>query len=153
MRTIPEWAKEVAKQVSLWQILLFVYMALCLLYAKIQELFVGIRALVEDYDNFFDSFAALSLDETEIAAAIESKSPPVSKKCRLLRLVPIAITRGTVWDKLRIPPSISLLFRLRHISKGWREFVSTTEEWVALEFTRLDTPGYECFDARWRGIH
>ena len=120
---------------------------------KIQELFSTILAPVEEYDEFFDSFASLSFDDASTVPRVGCITPPVSENSGLLLLIPHLVTTTTVWNKLRSPPSISLLYRLRHVSRGWKNFVSTTQEWAALEFTKLDTPGYERFVAYWHGIH
>ena len=58
----------------------------------------------------------------------------------------------TIWNKL-CSPSISLLYHLQCVSRGWKNFVSKTQQWAALEFTKLDILGYECFAICWCGTH
>ena len=95
-RSIPEWAQEVAEGVFLAQILLFFYMAVCLLYVKVQELLASIQAPVEEYDAFFDAFAVLTLDDKDTMRAIGRDSPPVLDKLELLPLLPDDVTKITL---------------------------------------------------------
>ena len=120
---------------------------------KIQELFSTIQAPIEEYDEFFDSFASLSLDDASTIPKVGCTIPPVSENSKLLPLILDPMSTTTIWNKLRSPSSILLLYHLRRMSKGWKNFVSTTQEWTALEFTKLDTPRYEHFAARWRRIY
>ena len=115
----------------------FCYMLVCLLWAKIQELFSTIQAPVEEYDEFFDSFASLSIDNARTVPRVGCTTPPVSENSGLLPLIPDLVTTIIVWNKL-CSPSISLLYRLRCVSRGWKNYVSTTQEWAALEFTKLN---------------
>ena len=103
-KTVPEWAKEVAEQITLWQIMCFCYM----LWAKIQELFPTIQPPVEEYDEFFDSFASLSLDDTNTIPRVGCTTLSISKNSGLLPLIPDPVTMTTFWKKLR-SPSILLL--------------------------------------------
>lgn len=47
-----------------------------------------------------------------------------------------------IWPRFHQIVNISLLWRLRQVSRAWREGVGTTLEWVALDMVRVDTPGY-----------
>lgn len=57
-----------------------------------------------------------------------------------------------IWPRLHQGVNISLLWRLRRVNKAWREKVSTTVEWAALDMVRVDTPGLLQFLAD-RGEH
>jgi len=46
-----------------------------------------------------------------------------------------------IWPRLHRRVNISLLWRLRRVSRAWKEGVGTTREWAALEMVRLDRPG------------
>ena len=120
-------------------------MAVCLLFVKIQALFGSIRAPDKEYSKFFDSFSSLSLDKAEDVPLMIEESPPVAENGRLLLLSPDEITTRSLWDKLQVPLSILLLYRLQRVSRGWQNFVGSMQEWAALEFTRVDTPCYERF--------
>jgi hypothetical protein len=129
-------------------------------------------APVEEYDDFFDAFAELSLgddDPRPVAsrgsgscsvtppgslASVGAVTPPAHVSSgELLPPLPDLIARTALWDALRLPRSISLLYRLRRVNRRWRDFIGTTLEWTALEFTKLDNPGYQRFAWRWRGRH
>lgn len=47
-----------------------------------------------------------------------------------------------IWPLLHKRVNVSLLWRLRRVNRSWRERVSTTVEWAALEMVRVDTPGF-----------
>ena len=111
-RSIPEWAREVVEGVSLAQILLFCYVVVCLLYAKVQELLASIRAPIEECDVFFDSFAVLTLDDEDTMREVGRDSSPFLDKLELFSLLPNVVTKITLWDKLWTPPAISLLYWL-----------------------------------------
>ena len=49
---------------------------------------------------------------------------------------------GRIWPLLHQRVNVSLLWRLRRVNRAWREQVSTTVEWAALEMVRVDTPGF-----------
>ena len=66
------------------------------------------------------------------AAEIATLLPPLSTELVLTR----------IWPLFHRKVNISLMWRLRRVSRAWRESVSTTLEWTALEFVRIDTPGY-----------
>lgn len=57
-----------------------------------------------------------------------------------------------IWPRLHQGVNISLLWRLQRVNKAWREKVSTTVEWAALDMVRVDTPGLLQFLAD-RGEH
>lgn len=66
------------------------------------------------------------------AAEIATLLPPLSNELVLTR----------IWPLLHRKVNISLLWRLRRVSRAWRESVSMTLEWTTLEFVRIDTLGY-----------
>jgi hypothetical protein len=47
-----------------------------------------------------------------------------------------------IWPLLHKRVNVSLLWRMRRVSRAWRERVGTTVEWAALEVVRVDAPGY-----------
>lgn len=47
-----------------------------------------------------------------------------------------------IWPLLHQRVNVSLLWRLRRVNKAWRDKVSTTMEWAALEMVRVDSPGF-----------
>lgn len=47
-----------------------------------------------------------------------------------------------IWPLLHRRVNVSLLWRLRRVSRSWKEKVGTSMEWAALEVVRLDSPGY-----------
>ena len=49
---------------------------------------------------------------------------------------------GRIWPLLHKRVNVSLLWRLRRVSRSWKEKVGTTVEWAALEMVRVDSPGY-----------
>ena len=57
------------------------------------------------------------------------------------------IVYKVLWTKFNKPPSISLKPRLRRLTKKWREFISSSVEWISLKFTHLDAPGYGAYAA------
>lgn len=58
--------------------------------------------------------------------------PPLSDEFVLTR----------IWPLLHREVNVSLLWRLRRVSRAWKESVATTLEWAALEVVRVDSPGY-----------
>ena len=60
----------------------------------------------------------------------------------LVAKLPDSIARVVFLSALLRCRPISLILRLRRVNKHWRDLISTTVEWVALEFTRLDASGY-----------
>ena len=47
-----------------------------------------------------------------------------------------------IWPLLHQRVNVSLLWRLRRVNRAWKKKVGTTLEWAALEFVRIDSPGY-----------
>ena len=47
-----------------------------------------------------------------------------------------------IWPLLHKRVNVSLLWRLRKVNRAWKNKVGTTLEWVALEFVRIDSPGF-----------
>jgi hypothetical protein len=47
-----------------------------------------------------------------------------------------------IWPLLHKRVNVSLLWRLRKVNRAWKKKVGTTLEWAALEFVRIDSPGF-----------
>lgn len=47
-----------------------------------------------------------------------------------------------IWPRLQQRVNISLLWRLRRVSRAWKKGVGATREWAALEMVRIDSPGF-----------
>ena len=160
------WAGEFATRVSLWELLVLLFLSFYLLCKKLKNLW---HALENDYEEFFECFAALSLAdqdtddfgddssappescETDVASSFKfgfSIPIPQPEKNSLIEGLSDAIVREHIWTKLKLPPSISLIYRLRRVSKSWRELINSNIEWVALEFIRRDASGYHVCSAR-----
>jgi hypothetical protein len=141
--SVEAWAQDTAGHVYL-------------LFAKVKNLVASLRtASADEYDEFFDSFANLSLGELTPPEAerccMGHSAPPVSHNGRMLLPLPDSLVTDVRWR--HIPRSISLMCRLRRVNRAWRDYIVTTVEWIALEFTKLDSRGYERFAWRWRGFH
>ena len=59
-RSVKAWAREVADESTLWEAMVIFFISACMMIQKILDFSNG---LSEEYDKFFDSFAALSLDD------------------------------------------------------------------------------------------
>lgn len=57
--------------------------------------------------------------------------PPLSDELVLSR----------IWPRLHQRVNVSLLWRLRRVSRAWKGKVGTSMEWAALEMVRVDAPG------------
>lgn len=120
----------------------------------------------EDHHEFYDNFATMNLEENfyehEPMTLSELAAPPVSNahvpsisssfvvdsKCsKLLPGLPDSILRDHMWSRLMQKNPIAMLQRLRRVNRAWKQMVESTVEWTALEFTRLDTPGYHRYAA------
>lgn len=64
---------------------------------------------------------------------------------RLLPPLSDEIVLNQIWPCLQREVNTSLLWRLRRVSKAWKESVGATLEWTALEVVRIDSPGYVRF--------
>lgn len=171
-RSVATWARDTSEQLSLWQTIVLFLLSACVLFVKMKDFVVAIWSkLAEEFENFFHAFASLQEVEEDPTLGFSAElsprappahgtasssyvvTPPASPTGELLPMLLDSITRGVLWDKLCLPRSISLLYRLRRVNRAWRDFVGTTIEWTALEVTRLDNPGYERFARKWRGSH
>jgi hypothetical protein len=47
-----------------------------------------------------------------------------------------------IWPLLHRRVNVSLMWRLRRVSRDWKKSVAQTLEWAALEVVRVDSPGY-----------
>lgn len=50
-----------------------------------------------------------------------------------------------IWPLLHKRVNMSLLWRLRRVSRAWRESVARSTEWAALEVVRVDTSGLNMY--------
>ena len=55
----------------------------------------------------------------------------------------LVLTR--IWPLLHRRVNVSLMWRLRRVSRDWKRSVALTLEWSALEVVRIDSPGYVRF--------
>lgn len=115
----------------------------------------------EDLDEFYDAFVSLNLGDSAAAGSSIQSSDEVltierssvfprsgssaPSTSTLVSGLHDQLVRSQVWNSLNSPPTMLTLQRLRRINRSWRSFVDTTVEWSAMEFTRLDTPGYNRF--------
>ena len=47
-----------------------------------------------------------------------------------------------IWPLLHKKVNVTLMWRLRRVSRDWKRSVAQTLEWAALEVVRVDSPGY-----------
>ena len=47
-----------------------------------------------------------------------------------------------IWPRLHKRVNVSLMWRMRRVSRAWKREIEKTIEWAALEIVRLDAPGY-----------
>lgn len=153
-RPVQSWVSETADRSSLWESFLHFLLSLVVLVKKVKE-FLSSELPEEDLDDFYDSFATLSLGdpadgrEATPQTAGSRRTPSYSPTLHILTpMLPDEVIHDHLWHALNCPPSISLLRRLRGLNRAWRDYLGTTLEWTALEFTRMDTPGYARFIAR-----
>jgi hypothetical protein len=61
------WVGETSKRVSLWESIVVFFMSACVLLHKIKDFLALLMvAPVDDFDDFFDAFATMSLDEVSL---------------------------------------------------------------------------------------
>ena len=92
----------------------------------------GILLLIESYERRIFLRA-----ESPLEAGIEGRSG----KATMLPSLSDDIVMSHVWPHLHEGVNISLLWRLRRVSRAWKRRVGATREWAALEMVRLDSPG------------
>lgn len=159
MRSVRAWVHEAGNRTSLWEAFVNFLLAFFVLVRKIRE-FLSMELPEEELDDFYDSFASLSLSDSDDddAGSFRQQSfvqhpTPSSSQYTLTNVLPDAVVRGPVWTALNSPPLISLLRRLHRVNSAWRSFTAETVVWAALEFVRLDTPRYARFVERERRVH
>lgn len=64
------------------------------------------------------------------------------EKSTLLQPLSDEIVLDQIWPLLHQRVNVSLLWRLRRVSRAWKESVARSLEWSALEIVRIDTPGF-----------
>jgi hypothetical protein len=60
----------------------------------------------------------------------------------LLPLLSDKFVLTRIWPLLHRKVDVSLLWRLRRVSRAWKKSVAITLEWAVLEVVRVDAPGY-----------
>ena len=80
-------------------------------------------------------------ERSEQAPVVEV-SKKVVREATLLPPLSDELVLERIWPLLHKRVNISLLWRLRRVSRAWKEGVGTTLEWAALEFVRIDSPGF-----------
>ena len=63
-------------------------------------------------------------------------------EAKLLPPLSDEIVLNRIWPFLHREVNVSLMWRLRRVSRAWKRSVGTTLEWAALEVVRVDSPGY-----------
>lgn len=81
--------------------------------------------------------------EEEGQAVREGDQESLSGEATLLPPLSDELVLSRVWPLLHERVNISLLWRLRRVNRAWREKVGNTLEWAALEFVRIDAPGFQ----------
>lgn len=71
--------------------------------------------------------------------------------CSLLPPLPDTVVKIHIFPRLVESVGPSMLWRLRRVNRTWYDFVGSLLEWCALEFVRLDAPGYLRKVAKTRG--
>ena len=105
------------------------FLSFCLLCRKLKEFW---QAPENEYEEFFECFAVLSLNGHDVVdprdAPLEIKTLNVASsssctkgpvaKSSLVGGVPDVIVHEVLWTKFTKPPSISLMLRLRRLTKN-----------------------------------
>ena len=103
---------------------------------------------------FYLSPHDMPLPDSSSESSEEGDTPVIAETCRedvrraagiLLPGLADELVAEEVWPRMFIDPSLSLLFRLRRVSRSWFRFVESQLEWQALDFIRLDNPGYQLY--------
>ncbi|KAG0618880.1 hypothetical protein M758_4G098100 [Ceratodon purpureus] len=146
-RPVQSWVRERAECTSLWEAFLHFLLSLFVLLRKVRD-FLSSEVSDDEIENFQDAFATLSLEEQvpeegeDIPPQLTESRVTPSYTADSSSSSPNANVRDRLWRALNSPPTIAQLDRLCGLSLPWREYMNTTLEWTALEFTRMDTPGY-----------
>lgn len=93
----------------------------------------GITQLIDVIEERVFERNVQPLRERELEREIEPAMllPPLSDRLVLER----------IWPLLHQRVNVSLLWRLRRVSRAWKENVARSLEWAVLEVVRVDTPG------------
>ena len=94
----------------------------------------GITQLIDIVERrAFDSSAQAGEKSDRERLTVEATLlPPLSDELVFLH----------IWPLLHERVNVSLLWGLRRVNRAWKRKVGTTLEWAALEFVRVDSPGY-----------
>jgi hypothetical protein len=162
----------VVDRLTLWETVLVSIWAVCLLVRKLSAglaIWAGqsfFRALGERHGGESESPEQSDLSETDSSGNTEfgrrvSDDEQLAESESLRRSsfsddsggdtscgcmvpgLPDEFIRRVLWPNfLTVPLRTEDLVRFRVVSKSWHRFVCSTLEWQALEFVRIDTPGY-----------
>ena len=94
----------------------------------------GVTQLIEVFEN-----KAFDRSERSLSEALRSERV---KAATLLPPLDDDLVISQIWPLLHRKVNVSLLWRLRRVSRAWKRSVSNTLEWSALEVVRVDSHGY-----------
>lgn len=94
----------------------------------------GVSQLIDAIESkvFDKSEQTLSEEIRERGVGCATLLPPLSDDLVLTR----------IWPLLQRRVNVSLMWRLRRVSRAWKRSVSMTLEWAALEVVHVDSHGY-----------
>ena len=80
--------------------------------------------------------------DVNVQAKEESSREKLIGEATLLPPLSDELVLSQIWPLLHKRVNVSLLWRLRKLNRAWKKKVGTTLEWAALEFVRIDSPGF-----------
>ena len=80
--------------------------------------------------------------DVNVQAKEESSREKLIGEATLLPPLSDELVLSQIWPLLHKRVNVSLLWRLRKVNRAWKKKVGTTLEWAALEFVRIDSPGF-----------
>ena len=92
----------------------------------------GVSLLIEKAESWAFEVGSQSSESESRRKELGTLLPPLTDELVLTR----------IWPLLHQRVNVSLLWRLRRVNRAWREKVSTTLKWTALEWVRVDSPGF-----------
>ena len=91
--------------------------------------------------QLIDALERKVFDRSEQTSNEEVRVEPVGGAMLLPPLSDeLVLTR--IWPLLHKRVNVSLIWRLRRVSRAWKKSVAMTLEWAAFEMVRIDSPGY-----------
>ena len=105
-----------------------------LLTRGITQLARGITRLTE--------FVERRVFDVDIRSKRESDRDSLIGEATLLPPLSDELVFSQIWPLLHKKVNVSLLWRLRKVNRAWKKKVGTSLEWAALEFVRVDSPGF-----------